>query len=64
MDDWQELSDSAHRWQHASWALGAATGVGAIVTGILWYRATRVPQTRFEVNASGSGAAVSLSGSW
>jgi len=60
---YDELVDSAHAWQHASWGLGIAAGVGAVVSSYLWYRVLSAP-AGVEINASGSGAAVSLTGSW
>jgi len=37
-------------------------GAGAVISGILWYRYAAAP--RVEVQASGTGAAITLSGRW
>jgi hypothetical protein len=57
---YDELVDSAHAWQHASWGLGIAAGIGAAVSSYLLLSAP----AGVEINASGNGAAVSLTGSW
>jgi hypothetical protein len=62
MTKYDEIVDDARRWQHISWGLAGAAGVGAVVSGYLWYRATRAPT--FEVTPSAGGVAVSLSGTW
>ena len=62
MAEYNDIVDDARRWQHISWGLGAAAGVGAIVSGYLWYRTTRAPT--LEITPTASGAAVSLSGTW
>jgi hypothetical protein len=36
--------------------------VGASVSTFLWYRALREPRTRVEVNATGTGASISVGG--
>jgi hypothetical protein len=54
--------DDARRLQKISWGLAGLAGVGAVVSGYLWYRATRSPATRVEVAPSGDGAAVWISG--
>jgi hypothetical protein len=59
---YDEIVDDARRWQHISWGLGAAAGVGAIVSGYLWYRGTRT--STLEVTPTTSGGAVTLSGTW
>lgn len=59
---YNELRDQAIDHQHISWGFAAAAGAAAIVSGVLWYRYASVP--RVEVQASGSGAALSLSGRW
>jgi hypothetical protein len=59
---YDQLVDTARSRQHMSWIFGGAAGVGAIVSGVLWYRYKTAP--RVEVQASGSDAAVTLSGRW
>ncbi len=53
--------EAARSRQHLSWGLGAAAGVGAVVSGYLWYRRST---TRVEVTPSSGGAMVSLGGTW
>ncbi len=48
--------------QRMSWVLGGVAGAGAIVSAVLWYRYASAPA--LEVQATGSGAAVSFSGRW
>ena len=57
-----DLVDKARGRQHISWVLGGVAGAGAIVTGFLWYRYAST--SHVEVQASGSGVALSLSGRW
>lgn len=56
------LVDKAQLRQHISWILGGVAGAGAIASGFLWYRYART--SHVEVQASGSGVALSLSGRW
>lgn len=62
MTRYNELRDQANDRQHISWGFAAAAGAAAIVSGVLWYRYASTP--RVEVRATGSGAALSLSGRW
>lgn len=62
MTRYNELRDQARDRQHIAWGFTAAAGAAAIVSGVLWYRYTSRP--RIEVQASGEGAALSLSGRW
>lgn len=59
---YNELRDEAIDRQHISWGFAAAAGAAAIVSGVLWYRYASAP--RVEVQATGSGAALSFSGRW
>lgn len=59
---YDELKNEAVDRQHISWGFAAAAGAAAVVSGVLWYRYTRGP--RIEVQASGTGAAVSFGGRW
>jgi hypothetical protein len=43
--------------QHISWVVGGVAGVGAIVSGYLWWRVLRAPDG-VEVTATGTGVAV------
>lgn len=52
--------DSARSFQRTSWIAGGIAGAAALVTGYLWYRATR----SVEVVPDAHGAAVVLSGRW
>jgi hypothetical protein len=56
------LEDEAYTRQRIAWMFAAAAGAGAIVSGVLWYRYANAPHV--EVQATGSGAAVTLSGRW
>jgi hypothetical protein len=60
--EYDAIVDDAHGFQHLSWGLAAGAGVGVIVSGYLWYRATRTP--RLEITPTGGGVAMSLSGTW
>jgi tetratricopeptide (TPR) repeat protein len=62
MNEYDEIIDDARRWQHISWGLAGAAGIGAIVSGYLWYRSTRSPS--LEVTPATGGATVSVSGSF
>lgn len=59
---YNELRDEARDHQHVSWAFAGGAAVAAVVSGVLWLRYTNPP--RVEVQASGSGAAVTLGGRW
>jgi hypothetical protein len=59
---YNKLVEQARSRQHISWVVGGLAGAGAIVSGILWYRYASAP--RVEIQASGNGAAISLSGRW
>jgi hypothetical protein len=52
----------ARNHQRSVWMFGGAATVGAAVSAYLWYRYTHAP--RVEVQATGSSAAVTLSGRW
>jgi hypothetical protein len=54
---------SAQNFQHASWITAGVAGVGAIVSGYLWYRTLAGPTVSVEV-APSSGAVVTLGGAW
>jgi hypothetical protein len=58
----EELANDARSYQYISWGVAAGAGVGAIVSGLLWVRYANPP--RVEVQASGGGAAVTLTGRW
>jgi hypothetical protein len=60
--EYGRLADSAHSWQHASWALGGIAAAGAVVSTILWIRASQT--YTIEVEPRAAGAAVSLTGSF
>jgi hypothetical protein len=62
MTRYTELADRARSQQHMSWAFAAGAGVGALVSGVLWYRYANPPLV--EVQASGSGGAVTLGVTW
>lgn len=53
---------AAHTWQHVSWGTGIVAGVGALVSGYLWYRSAGT--TRVELEATGTTANVALTASW
>lgn len=55
-----ELVDTAHRFQHASWVAAGVAGAGALVSGWLWYRSSR--PVRVEMTTTSGGAAVSVGG--
>ena len=57
-----DLVDKAQLRQHISWILGGVAGAGAIVSGFLWYRYAST--SHVELQASGTGVALSLSGRW
>lgn len=57
-----DLVDKAQLRQHVSWLLGGVAGAGAIVSGFLWYRYAST--SHVEVQATGTGVALSLSGRW
>jgi hypothetical protein len=59
---YNDARDKAIDRQHMSWAFGGVAAAGAIVSGILWYRYSSPP--RVEVQATGTGAAVTLGGRW
>lgn len=59
--DYDAQTGRARSRQHLSWGLGAAAGVGAIVSGYLWYRRST---TTIEVTPAGGGATVSVGGTW
>lgn len=54
--------DSARTAQHLSWGTGIAAGVGALVSGYLWYRSAGT--TRVDVEATGTSANVALRTAW
>jgi len=57
-----KLKEEARSRQHMSWLFGGIAGAGAIVSGVLWYRYASAPHV--EVQASGSGAGIAISGRW
>jgi hypothetical protein len=58
------LHDSYKKWQTRSYvALGAATACAA-VSGYLWYRATRHPRARVEVEANAQAATITIGANW
>lgn len=59
-DDYFDLREQAMSLKHASWIIGGVAGASALVTGYLWYRATRAP--RVEVQATGSAVALAIHG--
>ncbi|HEY5945967.1 MAG TPA: hypothetical protein VIV40_10780 [Kofleriaceae bacterium] len=59
---YDELKQQAFDRQHMSWLFGGIAGAGAIVSGVLWYRYASAPHV--EVQASGSGGGVAISGRW
>jgi hypothetical protein len=50
--DYDAARSSALSYQHASWVLGGLAGVGAIVSGVLWY-SFAVTGPSIEVHATG-----------
>lgn len=56
-DDFNDRRDDAKTNQHRSWVIGGVAGVGAIVSGYLWYRVLRAPDG-VEVSATGTGVAI------
>lgn len=52
--------DQARNLQHASWTIAGAAGVGAAVSGYLWYRALRAPAP-IEVAPTAGGVALGWS---
>ncbi len=58
---YDDQAGKARSRQHLSWGLGAAAGVGAIVSGYLWYRRST---TTIEVAPASGGATVSVGGTW
>jgi hypothetical protein len=52
----------ARTWQHASWALTGLAGAGAIISALLWVRASQ--SATIEVAPGGDGAEISLVGTW
>jgi hypothetical protein len=61
--EYDRLAESARDNQRISWVFGGIAGAGAIVSGVLWYRYSR-SEPRVEVQATGDGAGVTLSGRW
>ena len=61
-DTYDKLVGETRDRQHLSWAFGGVAGAGAIISAVLWYRYSSAP--KLEVQATGSGAAVSFSGRW
>ncbi|HEY5923247.1 MAG TPA: hypothetical protein VIV11_16320 [Kofleriaceae bacterium] len=59
---YEELVDQARSRQKMSWLFSGLAGAGAVVSGILWYRYAAAPTV--EVQANGTGAAITLSGRW
>ncbi len=57
---YDKLVDDARSNQKLSWVFAGAAGAGAVISGILWYRYASAP--RVEVQASGSGGAITLGG--
>ena len=58
--DYDSAKSSALSYQHASWILGGVAGVGAIVSGVLWYLGATEPN--IEVHATPTGGSVSWGG--
>jgi hypothetical protein len=58
--EYNKLVDDARDNQKLSWVFAGAAGAGAVISGILWYRYASAP--RVEVQASGSGGAITLGG--
>jgi hypothetical protein len=61
-EEYERRIDRARTWQHTSWAIASAVGAGAVISGLLWLRSTRM--TSVEVAATGSGGAVTIRGSF
>jgi len=59
---YDDLVETARSRQHLSWVFGGVAGVGAVVSGILWYRYASAPHV--EVLPTASGGAITLSGRW
>ena len=55
--------DQARDLQHASWIIAGVAGVGAAVSGYLWYRALRAPAP-IEVAPTAGGVAFGWSTSF
>lgn len=60
--EYDGIVDRAHRWQYGSWALAGLTGVAAVASGLLWYRASAT--TIVEVSPAPGGAAVGVWMTW
>ncbi len=61
-DAYDALVSDTRRYQHRSWIFGGIAGAGAIASAVLWYRYASAP--RVEIQASGAGAGVAISGRW
>ncbi len=59
---YDSLVSDSRRYQHTSWVFGGIAGVGAVASAVLWYRYASAP--RVELQATGSGAGVAISGRW
>jgi hypothetical protein len=59
---YDSLVSDTRRYQRISWVLGGIAGVGAVASAVLWYRYASAP--RVEIQATGSGAGVAISGRW
>jgi hypothetical protein len=55
-DEYDDLHDKAHSNQRIAWVAGGVAGVGAIASGILWWRYSRA--SRVEVTSTGNGVAI------
>jgi hypothetical protein len=59
---YDKLVDEVRSRQHRSWLFGGIAGMGAIASAVLWYRYASAP--RIEVQATGSGGAITIGGRW
>jgi hypothetical protein len=61
-DTFQRDKDYVSKQNRYTIAMASLGFVGAGISGYLWYRALHAPSTHVEVNATGSGAGVSVTG--